>query len=136
MIYAFDSNMISAILKRDINIITRYREEISNGNEFIIPPIAFYEVERGLLSANLLNKRRAFIEFCKDIEVGEFNYEIWQKSAQIYATLKKQGNPIGDKFDGDVFIAAYCLVNDYTLITNNTRDFKRIDGLKFVNWYQ
>jgi tRNA(fMet)-specific endonuclease VapC len=36
--------------------------------------------------------------------------------------------------DADILIAAYCLVNDYTLVTNNTNDFNRIDGLKLVNW--
>jgi predicted nucleic acid-binding protein len=50
--------------------------------------------------------------------------------------LSKQGKPIGGKFDGDVFIAAYCLVNSYTLITNNKDHFERINGLKFVKWAQ
>ena len=41
--------------------------------------------------------------------------------------------PIG-KDDGDIFIAAQCIVNDYTLVTDNTGDFERINGLKTVNW--
>lgn len=36
--------------------------------------------------------------------------------------------------DSDILIAAYCIVNDYTLVTDNTSDFERIEGLKFVNW--
>ena len=52
---------------------------------------------------------------------------------KIKAYLMEQGTPIGKK-DGDIFIAAYCIVNDYTLVTDNTRDFSRIDGLKYVNW--
>ena len=64
MIYALDSNIISAILKKDADTITRFRQEIKQRNEFIIPPIVFYEIERGLLAKNLLVKRRAFIDFC------------------------------------------------------------------------
>ena len=133
MIYALDSDIISAILKRDVEIIARFHK-IRPKNEFVIPPIVFYEIERGLLSGNLLAKRRIFMEFCKDVEIGEFSFNVWQKAAEIYATLSKQGNPIGGKYDGDYFIAAYCVVNDYTLITGNKDHFNRIDGLKFTNW--
>lgn len=35
----------------------------------------------------------------------------------------------------DAIIAATALVNNYTLITNNTADFKRIQGLKLFNPY-
>lgn len=37
--------------------------------------------------------------------------------------------------DADILIASYCIVNDYTLVTRNAKDFERVDGLKFVNWY-
>jgi len=47
--------------------------------------------------------------------------------------LEERGLPVGNK-DADIFIAAHCIVNDYTLVTDNTGDFERIDGLKFVNW--
>jgi len=136
MTYALDSNVIAAILNKEANIIGRYFQEIEQGNEFIIPPIVFYEVERGLLAKNLLGKRRAFIEFCRDVEVGEFDIHVWSKAAEIYAILSKRGKPIGHKFDGDVFIASYCLVNDYTLVTRNADDFDRIDDLRFVNWFE
>jgi len=53
--------------------------------------------------------------------------------AKIKADLVEKGTPIGDK-DADIFIAAYCMNNDYTLVTDNISDFKRIDGLNYVNW--
>ena len=133
MIYALDSNIISSVINADTDTINRYLK-IRQENEFIIPPIVYYEIERGLLAKNLLVKRRNFIELCKNIEIGEFNFYVWQKAAQIYAILSKQGKPIGNKFDGDVFIAAYCIVNGYTLITSNKEHFSRIDELKFIDW--
>jgi len=133
IIYALDSNIISAILKNDIDTIVRYRQ-IKQGNEFVIPPIVFYEIRRGLLAKDMFKRLRNFEEFCRDIEIGKFNIQVWLKAAEIYATLSKQGKPIGTNFDGDVFIAAYCIINGYTLITNNKSHFGRIDGLKFENW--
>jgi tRNA(fMet)-specific endonuclease VapC len=134
MIYALDSNVISALLKQNNNIAARYQHEIEQENEFIIPPIVFYEIERGLLAKNLLVIRRAFIEFCENTEIGEFNISVWEKAAQIYADLSKKGKLTGGKFDGDVFIAAYCIVNGYTLITGNKKHFQHITGLSFVDW--
>ena len=36
----------------------------------------------------------------------------------------------------DLFIAATALVNDYTLVTHNTRHFSRIPGLKLEDWIE
>ena len=62
---------------------------------------------------------------------AEMPSDVWEKAADIYIALKQNGQIIGD---ADILIAAYCLVNDYTLVTNNTNDFNRVDGLKLVNW--
>ena len=53
MICALDSNIVSYMLKEDIDVITRYRQAFDNGDDFVIPPIVFYEIQRGLLARNL-----------------------------------------------------------------------------------
>jgi len=45
----------------------------------------------------------------------------------------KQGAPIGAY---DIQIAAVAMAEDMVLLTNNTKEFKRIDGLKLENWVQ
>ena len=40
-------------------------------------------------------------------------------------------NKVGD---ADILIAAFCLENDYTLVTNNTKDFVNIKGLLINDW--
>ena len=78
-------------------------------------------------------KLMAFEQLCNMLGVGEMNVETLNKAAGIYAALKKVGQLIEDS---DILIAATCLVNDYTLITDNTRHFERIDGLQIVNWVE
>jgi len=56
-------------------------------------------------------------------------------AAKLKANLVEKGTPIGNK-DADIFIAAYCLNNGYTLVTDNTNDFERIEGLQVINWKQ
>ena len=58
-----------------------------------------------------------------------------EKSAEIYgmikAELEKHGTPLDDF---DIVIASCALVHNLTLVTNNVKHFKRIDGLRLVNW--
>ena len=131
IIYALDSNIISYMLKNDAVVVSRYRQESDRGNSFVILPIVYYEIQRWLLSRRLNKKMGLFDDLCHEIEQVEFNKPIWQKAAQICAGLYQRGVPIDD---ADIFIAAFCLVNGYTLVTNNTRHFERIDGLEIVNW--
>lgn len=49
----------------------------------------------------------------------------------IRATLELQGRPIGAN---DLWIAAHALAAQLTLISNNTREFKRIPGLLLEDW--
>jgi len=51
--------------------------------------------------------------------------------ARIRADLTTKGTLIGGN---DMIIAAIALANDLTLITHNTREFKRIAGLKIEDW--
>jgi len=121
MMYALDANIISYMLQGDERINEQADLATKSGHALIIPPIVDYEIRRGLLAKNYLKKLKKFEQLQQTIHVGEFSLSVWRKAAQIYATLSKQGKPIGNKFDGDVFIAAYCIVNDYTLITNSGR---------------
>jgi predicted nucleic acid-binding protein len=78
---------------------------------------------------------RAFESLCQEIEVGYFDLPIWIRAAELFATLRQKGTPIGDENrDADILIAAYCLENQCTLVTDNERHFARIEGLEFTNW--
>ena len=130
MIYVLDSNIISYMLKSNETILNKYREA-SVDNDFIIPAIVFYEIQRGLLAAQLNKRLQEFEKLCKTIKYVEFDKAVWHKAAKIYAQLRQQGNLIDD---ADIFVAAFCIINNCTLVTNNTNHFNRIDGLSLINW--
>jgi tRNA(fMet)-specific endonuclease VapC len=54
-----------------------------------------------------------------------------EKYAYIRADLARRGQLIGPN---DLMIAAICIANDVTLVTHNTAEFGRIDGLKLEDW--
>ncbi len=51
--------------------------------------------------------------------------------AEIRADLERRGAMIGAN---DLFIAAHARALGLTLVTNNTAEFERVDGLKLENW--
>jgi tRNA(fMet)-specific endonuclease VapC len=129
-----DTNIISYVLKKDEAIINRYRQESGQGNEFVMIPIVFYEVSRWLLERNANRLQMEFNAMCMDIPLLDTSKEIWDKAAALYVHTRRIGKPIGN--DADLLIAAFCLVHDCTLVTNNIRHFEDVDGLKLVNWKQ
>ncbi len=56
-------------------------------------------------------------------------------AAQHYGSTRAQleaaGTPIGGN---DLWIAAHALAQNMTLVTNNTREFERVAGLRVENW--
>jgi tRNA(fMet)-specific endonuclease VapC len=54
-----------------------------------------------------------------------------QAFGNIRAQLEARGTPIGAY---DLQIAAIALANDLTLITHNTREFNRVNGLEIEDW--
>ena len=50
---------------------------------------------------------------------------------QIRAALQKQGQPIGNN---DLWLAAHARAEGWILVSNNTREFDRVMGLRLENW--
>lgn len=77
-----------------------------------------------------LNETRDFIS---DFEVLPFDYSAAVEYGKIRASLERRGEVIGGN---DMLIAATALSRNAILVTNNTREFSRIDGLTLEDWTQ
>ena len=131
MTYALDTNIIIFLINKDEKVVKRRNEIIVAGGKFIIPPIVDYEIQRGLLYNPSPKKESIYFTLRKHCGVGIIESEMWVKAAHIYVELRKKGFSVGDD---DIFIASFCLLNGYTLVTRNTKDFENIEGMKYVNW--
>jgi predicted nucleic acid-binding protein len=72
------------------------------------------------------------------IKVLEQSIEILSiglESTEIFGLLKAQLEISGNRLDDfDLIIASCAMAHNLTLVTNNTKHFRRIDGLKLTNW--
>ena len=73
------------------------------------------------------NLRRIF----KTLLVVPFDEAAAEAYGSIRAGLEKRGAPIGPL---DTLIAAHALSLGWTLVTHNTREFKRVPALKVEDW--
>ncbi|MCL2841693.1 MAG: PIN domain-containing protein [Defluviitaleaceae bacterium] len=131
MIFALDTNIISYLLRNDGAVTSRWISERNKGNKTIILLMVYYEVKRGLLAANATKKLRDFMALCELVGVDDFSRDDADTASRIYAELKSKGRM---SEDSDILIAAQALSRGYTLVTNNVKHFKEIDGLVFENW--
>ncbi len=70
-------------------------------------------------------------EFLKPFTVISYDEKASLCYGEIRANLEKKGNIIGSL---DMLIAAHALSEDLILVTNNTKEFSRIETLKVENW--
>ena len=70
-------------------------------------------------------------EFIMPFDIIDFDYKSAIEYGKIRATLEKQGQVIGNM---DMQIAAIAKANDMVLVTNNLKEFNRIENLQLENW--
>jgi tRNA(fMet)-specific endonuclease VapC len=70
-------------------------------------------------------------EFTALVPVLPMSPECGECYGKVRADLEKRGQPIGNN---DLWIAAHALASNVTLVTNNTKEFKRVSNLTVENW--
>ena len=97
-----------------------------------IPAVVLYELEYGIAKSSSPKKRtKQLEELCALVEVLTFGNKEAKTSATIRAVLEKKGTPIGPY---DVMIAGTALSRQGVLVTNNTKEFRRVPRLQIIDW--
>jgi tRNA(fMet)-specific endonuclease VapC len=129
--YVLDTNTLIYFFKGVGNVADHLLS--TSPKDIGIPAIVLYELEYGIARSTSPRKRtRQLKDICSLVEILPFDSEAAKASALIRAALEKKGTPIGPY---DVMIAGTAVSKEVTLVTNNTREFDRIPGLKIINWY-
>lgn len=93
--------------------------------------ITYGEIYEGIYAGQDPGRHEAvFLRFLRRAQVLPLNRTILRRFAHLRATLRAQGQLIGDL---DLLIAATALHHDLILMTHNTRHFNRIPDLKLYS---
>jgi tRNA(fMet)-specific endonuclease VapC len=108
--------------------LDKYLQEFGFVN---ISVVTYYEVLNGLYFKDAKSQLARFERFVELNQVLPLTDEIAKKAAEIYASLRKKGMTVGHN---DMMIAGTAIVNNMTLVTNNTKHYEKIDDLEIDNW--
>ena len=76
---------------------------------------------------------RDVMSFCEPFEIVPFDDSMTEIYGRIKAYLELTGQKIGFN---DTLIAATVLARKGILVTNNVKEFSRVDGLTLEDWTQ
>jgi len=90
------------------------------------------ELAFGVAKSGSLRNRQALEMFLAPLTILPFDQQASWVYGDLRADMQKRGTPIGSL---DTLIAAHALSQQSTLVTNNTREFAMVPGLRLENWY-
>ncbi len=131
MKYLLDTNTcIYIINKKPPSAVNHIRSK--DPEEMAISTITIAELQYGVSRSQHIDRNRiALLEFLVPFNIIDFDQTAAVLYGSIRASLESKGTPIGPM---DLLLSAQALAHDLILITNNEREFRRVDGLKIENW--
>lgn len=129
--YMLDTNaIIMAIRHNDWPIYERIRKHI--GKDLCISSITYGELVYGIHKSSSPERNLfAVTQMLLGIWILPFDDKAAEHFGEIFADLEKKRQRIGDR---DMMIGAHARSLGYTIVTNNIREFSRIEGLLIEDW--
>lgn len=130
MRYMLDTDIcIYTINERPASVLDAFRQHQEAG--LGVSSITAAELHFGVARTGSARNREALLRFLSALEVANFDVTAAELSGSLRAWLAAQGTPIGPY---DALIAAHAHALGVTLVSNNTREFERVPGLRLENW--
>jgi tRNA(fMet)-specific endonuclease VapC len=128
--YMLDTNIaIYVIKRRPIELLAVFN---SHAGQMCISSISMAELLHGVeKSSKPDHNLRQVEDFASRLEVLEYGSKAAAHYGEIRAELERKGTVIGIN---DLHIAGHARSEGLTLVSNNLREFERVEGLRLMNW--
>lgn len=131
MKYLLDTNICIYLIKKKPESVIQ-RLEALPPTDVCLSSIAFFEMMFGAAKSQFPERNsQTAVDFFSLYETLTFDNQDAIVAGYIRADLAKQGRIIGPY---DLQIAGQAKRRGLTLVTNNTKEFERVDGLQLENW--
>lgn len=128
--YLLDTDICIYTIKNRSDALRRKFNEKADG--LCISSVTLSELFYGVFrSARPDENRKIVTGFAARLTVIPFDEEVARHAGNIRADLANRGTPIGPY---DAMIAATARSKGLILVSNNQREFSRVDGLRLENW--
>lgn len=128
--YMLDTNIVIYVIKRrPIEVLNTFNR---HAGQLCISSITLAELLHGAeKSAQPEHNFQQVDNFTSRLEVLNYSHQAAAHYGDIRASLERKGTPIGVN---DLHIAGHARSIGLILVTNNLREFERIEGLRTENW--
>ncbi|MES2663270.1 MAG: tRNA(fMet)-specific endonuclease VapC [Pseudomonadota bacterium] len=128
--YMLDTNIaIYVIKRRPIEVLKVFNQ---NAGQLSISSITLAELVHGAeKSAQTAHNLHQVENFCSRLEILDYSQKAAAHYGDIRANLEKKGTIIGVN---DLHIAGHARSEGLILVTNNMREFERVEALRTENW--
>lgn len=133
MIYMLDTNIIIYLLRNKPPEVIQRLNALDEGSKICMSFVTYAELLKGAeKSTRKVQVIKQIKNLVQSINV-EFvtNEKLCESYASNFTRLKDAGNQIGAN---DLWIACHAISFGATLVTNNVREFERINQLNIENW--
>jgi tRNA(fMet)-specific endonuclease VapC len=130
--WLLDTNIVIAMSKGAPALLPRLQR--CSAQDLVLSAVVLAEIEYGIAkSQRQAHNRKVFDALIARFQVAPFSAEAAREYGLIRAALERGGRPIGPN---DLMIAAQTKALGLTLVTDNTAEFARVEGLAIENWLQ
>lgn len=130
MIFLLDTNVCIAAMRGNPRVAKKLASY--SPEDCAVSMVSVFELFAGVFRCNAPEQeRRKVCTFLEPLHLLPFDWDSALKTAEIRFQLEKNGTKIGPY---DLQLCGQALALDLTLVTHNTREFKRVTGLRLEDW--
>jgi tRNA(fMet)-specific endonuclease VapC len=131
MLYLLDTDTCAFILRRSSDVLLERIQAVPLRQQ-VMSVVTYAELLYGVqVSTKKKANQEAVDALVRHLAILDWTQDAAKTYATIRAVMKKKGTLIGAN---DLMIAAHAVSVEAVVVTNNTKDFSRVAGLKIENW--
>jgi len=132
--YMLDTNICSFIMREQpATVIARLEHAVQQRQRIVVSAITYAEMRFGAVGKKASPRHALLVEaFCQRLDaVLAWDRAAVDATTDLKIALAAAGTPIGNN---DAAIAGHAIAAGAVLVTNNTREFARVEGLRLEDW--
>jgi tRNA(fMet)-specific endonuclease VapC len=132
--YLLDTNACIALINgTEINVRRRFKRAVARENVILLSSIVAFELWYGVAKSQRKDSNTQRLEtfLGGPHEWALFDEDDARAAGTVRAELETVGRPVGAY---DVLLAGQARRRGATLVTSNTKEFARVQGLKWEDW--
>ena len=131
MRYMLDTNLCIFLIRKKSNRALKKLLQ-HEPEEICISAVTYAELVHGVEKSKTIERNRVLLaQLLSNIEIMNFDDKAAEEYGNIRTNLEEKGFPIGPL---DTMIAGHARSLGYILVTNNTKEFNRVENLVVEDW--